>query len=227
MFTLQQKFQRTLRKKNSILLVAMLGLLHLVIIFGVENSWVHPLLLSHLGLFLMWQPLWRGEDKLGIRGLIFISLTFIVVILWLNWTLLIFWMGSLLGLIGGRAFSSTSKWGKRLYLFAIFYVLLMLLGWVVPKALSLGGMDEFSQGLMTYFMPALLLFMVFMPNEPEQAHKERAVDFFYSLLLVTLVTILILGAIVIMTLGETSFQIALMELTFIIAGLLIFLSWMW
>ncbi|MDX8385438.1 MAG: hypothetical protein R8M11_02855 [Gallionella sp.] len=224
---MNQYLQRTLRNENNVLLVAMLGLLHLVIIFGVENSWVHPLLLSHLGLFLMWQPLWRGEDKLGIRGAAFISLAFIVVILWLNWILLIFWMGSLLGLIGGRAFSSTSKWGKRLYLFAIFYVLLMLLGWVVPKALSLGGMDEFSQGLMTYFMPALLLFMVFMPNEPEQAHKERAVDFFYSLLLVTLVTILILGAIVIMTLGETSFQIALMELTFIIAGLLIFLSWMW
>ena len=227
MTTLQQNFQRSLQNKNNILLIAMLGLLHLVIILGVENSWVHPLLLSHLGLFLMWQPLWRGEDKLGIRGITFISLAFVVVILWLNWTLLIFWMGGLLGLIGGRAFSSTTKWGRRLYLFTIFYVLLMLLGWVVPRALSLGGIDAFSQGIMIYLMPVLFLSALFIPNDPEPAHKESSVDFFYSLLLVTLVTILILGAIVIMLLGETSFQIALMELTFMIAGLMILLSWMW
>lgn len=113
MNTLQQYLQRTLLKKNNVLLVAMLGLLHLVIIAGVDNSLVHPLLLSHLGLFLMWQPLWRGEDKLGIRGGIFIALAFAVVIFWMNWTLLIFWMGSLLGLIGGRAFSSSTKWGRR------------------------------------------------------------------------------------------------------------------
>ena len=227
MTTMQQNLQRTLRNKTNVLLVSMLGLLHLVIISGVENASVHPLLLSHLGVFLMWQPLWRGEDKLGVRGALFIFMAFAVVLLWLNWTLLIFWMGILLGLIGGRAFSSTTKWSRRLYLFAIFYVLLMLLGWVVPSALSLGEMEEFSQGLMTYFMPVFLLSMLFIPNEPEQIHKERAVDFFYSLLLVTLVTILILGTIVIMLLGKTSFQIALMELTFIIAGLLIFLSWMW
>lgn len=227
MTTTQSNLQRTLRNKNNVLLVSMLGLLHLVIITGADNSSVHPLLLSHLGVFLMWQPLWRGEDKIGFRGAIFILLAFAVVLIWLNWMLLIFWMGILLGLIGGRAFSSSSKWGKRFFLCAIFYVLLMLLGWVVPSALSLDEMDTFSKGLMTYFMPVFLLSMLFIPNEIEQDHQERAVDFFYSLLLVTLVTILILGAIVIMLLGETSYQIALMELTFIIAGLLIFLSWMW
>ena len=42
------------------LLLAMLALLHLALWLGVDNIWSRPLLLTHFGLFLLWQPLWRG-----------------------------------------------------------------------------------------------------------------------------------------------------------------------
>ena len=42
------------------LLLAMLALLHGVMLLGVDSPWSRPLLLAHLGLFLLWQPLWRG-----------------------------------------------------------------------------------------------------------------------------------------------------------------------
>ena len=38
------------------LLLAMLWLLHGALLLGVENPWVHPLLLTHFGLFLLWHP---------------------------------------------------------------------------------------------------------------------------------------------------------------------------
>ena len=41
----------------------MLVLLHAVFWLGVEHMWARPLLLAHLGLFLIWQPLWRSETR--------------------------------------------------------------------------------------------------------------------------------------------------------------------
>ncbi len=205
----------------------MLGLLHLVLVVGVEHAWVRPLLISHLGIFLLWQPLWRIEDKLGVRGITFITLTIVTVIFWLNWALLAFWMGGMFGLIGGRIFSSAQKWARYFYLLALLYVLSMLLLWAVPKMLALGSTDELSRNLMVYFMPVLLFAMAFMPSESEPVYQEHAVDFFYGVMLMLLVAVLILGVIVIMSLGKISYQQALLELVFIVAGVLLILVWLW
>ena len=43
---------------------AMLVTLHIALWVGTQSLWMRPLLLMHLGLFLLWQPLWRGERKL-------------------------------------------------------------------------------------------------------------------------------------------------------------------
>lgn len=227
MSALHQRCYSAINNNRNILAVAMLGLLHLVLVVGVEHSWVRPLLISHLGLFLLWQPLWRIEDKLGARGITFITLTFVTVIFWLNWALLAFWMGGLFGLIGGRIFSSALKWARYFYLLALFYILSMLLLWVVPQMLNLGGADELLRKLMIYFMPAFLFAMVFMPNEAEPADQEHAVDFFYGVMLMLLVAVLILGVFAIMSVGKLSFQQALLELVFIVAGVLFILVWLW
>jgi hypothetical protein len=56
------------------LLLAMLALLHGALLFGVESPWARSLLLAHMGLFLIWQPLWRGEREVGPGALAFIAL---------------------------------------------------------------------------------------------------------------------------------------------------------
>lgn len=40
-------------------------LLHGAMLIGMGSPWAHPLLLAHLGLFRLWQPLWRGEREVG------------------------------------------------------------------------------------------------------------------------------------------------------------------
>ena len=53
-------------------LFAMLCTLHFALWLEVDSIWLRPLLLTHFGLFLMWQPLWRGEQELNLGGVVFI-----------------------------------------------------------------------------------------------------------------------------------------------------------
>ena len=66
------------------LLLAMLAMLHGALMLGVNSLWVHPMLLAHLGLFLLWQPLWRGEREVGISALVFIVLAAGTAMFWLS-----------------------------------------------------------------------------------------------------------------------------------------------
>lgn len=216
-----------LKNHRNILMVAMLGLLHWVLIIGVEHVWARTLLISHLGVFLLWQPFWRIEDKLGVRGGAFIATAVVAVALWLNWIFLAFWMGVLVGLVRGGIFTSRKKSTRYFHLAALLYVLFVLLLWVAPRTLGLGDTGEFSQNMMFYFMPALLLAMLLVPSEPELSNKERGIDFFYSVLLMLLVAVLIMGVFVIMSLDKTGFQPALVKLIFILAGIMMILGWLW
>ncbi|MEK7435711.1 MAG: hypothetical protein AAB150_02370, partial [Pseudomonadota bacterium] len=45
-----------------LLFVAMLLLLHLTAMRGVEDFWARALMLAHFGLFILWQPFMRGEQ---------------------------------------------------------------------------------------------------------------------------------------------------------------------
>src|SRR5665647_1580005 len=99
-----------------VLLMAMLGLLHGALLLGVESPWVHPLLLAHLGLFLLWQPLWRGEHEVGRGAFAFIILAALVAIFWLSWWAIAFWLTGLFGLVGARVFVFRGRWTRLLYL---------------------------------------------------------------------------------------------------------------
>ena len=96
------------------LVMVMLWLLHGALLVGVKSPWIHPLLLGHLGLFLLWQPLWRGEREVGRGGLLFIILATNVVMFWLNWWTIAFWLTGLFGLVGARVFVFRDRWTRLL-----------------------------------------------------------------------------------------------------------------
>ena len=147
------------------LVLAMLGLLHLVLVVGVEHPWVRPLMISHFGVFLLWQPLWRGEAKLGTSGAAFIALAFFAVFFGLNWWMLALWLGGLLGLLGGRVFSFSAKWLRLFYLTVMLYLMSLLLLWVVPHLFAAEAITDTTRNLMQYVLPAFLLAMAVMPVE--------------------------------------------------------------
>lgn len=206
---------------------AMLVDLHLALWMGTRSLWIHPLLLMHLGLFLMWQPLWRGESKLRPGGTASIVAMSLVALFWLNWWVLAFWVSVLFALVGGRVFAFHARWQRMYYLLVMAYLLAVLVLYIAPTMFALPGLDEVMGNMMNAGLPLLLVIMAFIPVEREQAKSEQAVDFIYILLLFTLLTLLVLGSLAFMTLGQIGYLDALMRTLFIIAVMLLALGGLW
>lgn len=214
------------------LLFAMLVSLHLSLWLGVESIWSRPLLLTHFGLFLLWQPLWQGERELSLGGMVFIALASTVALLWLNLWLLAFWLSGLFALVGGRVFSLRANKLRYLYLAVMVYLLAALLMWVVPHLLVAQFRSDSTLNLTGVVLSLLLISTAFVPvdgelTEPSRAELSQAVDFFYSLMLFMLLTLLVLGSLAFMVLAQVDYMQALLRTLFLIALVLLALGWLW
>ncbi|MBI5006334.1 MAG: HAMP domain-containing histidine kinase [Nitrosomonadales bacterium] len=223
---LTESFGRLMRSSRW-LSFAMLVVLHLAIWLGADSLWMRPLLLMHLGMFLLWQPLWRGESKLRSGGAAVIVAMSLVALFSLNWWVLAFWVSVLFALVGGRVFAFQARWQRMYYLLVMAYLLAILVLYITPKLFALPGLDEVMANMLNAGLPLLLLVMAFLPVEREQVESEQAVDFIYILLLFTLLTLLVLGSLAFMTLGKVAYLDALMRTMFIIAAMLLTLGWLW
>ena len=212
--------------------LSMLALLHVALWLGVDSIWSRPFLLTHLGLFLLWQPLWRGELELRPGSAVFIVCASVVAIWWLNWWVLTFWVSGLFALVGGRVFTFQARWQRLRYLLVMAYLLAVLLLWIAPHLFALPITDA-TRSLMGAALPMLLVSMALVPREHDQKKQHerlgtvQAVDFIYSLLLFMLLTLLVLGSLAFMTLERMDYLEALLRTLFIMAFLLFVLGWLW
>ena len=217
----------TLTRSAPWLAVALLATLHLALWAGIQSPWTRPLLISHTGLFLLWQPLWRGESKLRPGSIIFIGGASLVALLWLNWWVLAFWVTGLFSLVGGRVFGFHAVWQRWRYLVAMAYLLGVLLLWITPHLFNLPLIVDTVGNLMDYFLPGLLVIMALLPGKKESTEAAQIVDFIYSLLLFLLLTLLILGSLAFMTLAHEDYFESLLGTLFILAAMLLIMSWLW
>lgn len=210
-----------------LLLLAMVWLLHGALLIGVASPWVHPLLLGHLGLFLLWQPLWRGELKAGHGMFAFIMLAAAAAIFWLSWWEVAVWLTGLFGLVGSRIFVFRDRRARLLYLTLMVYLLAALLLWVVPNLFSDTSAIQAGRILIRYVLPLLLLFMALIPLSREPAGSAHTVDFIYSLLLFMLLMLVVLGTLAYMMLGGMNYLEAMLRTLFLIALVLLVLGGLW
>jgi signal transduction histidine kinase len=209
------------------LLLAMLWLLHGALLLGVGSPWVHPLLLAHLGLFLLWQPLWRGEHRVGRGAFAFIALAAAAAMFWLSWWTVALWLTGLFGLVGARVFVFRDRWTRLLYLSVMLYLLAVLLLWVLPNLFAAQYTIDAGRILMWYVLPLLLLAMTALPVNKVLAESTQTVDFIYSLLLFMLLTLVVLGSLAFMTLGRLDYLDALMRTLFLIGLILLVFGVLW
>ena len=209
-------------------MLVMFGLLHVALWLGIGSIWTRPLLLTHLGLFLLWQPLWRGEREVRPGGLLFIACASAVALLWLNWWVLAVWVSGLFALVGGRVFAFRTEWQRITHLSVMAYLLAVLLLWVVPHLFAMEVDSGTEITVMGVALPLLLVVMVFFPQPLQDEQAEAGtVDFFYSLLLFLMLTLLVLGALAFMTMGHAAYFEALLRSLFVIALALFALAWIW
>lgn len=209
------------------MLLAMLGLLHGMLLLGLNSPWTPPLLLAHLGVFLLWQPVWRGEREVGRGAFAFIALAAAIAAFRLNWWVIAFWVTGLFGLVGARVFAFRDRWARLLYLSVMVYLLSVLLLWVAPNIFSTKSTLEAGRVLMWHVLPVMLLVMALLPIKNELAEGVQAVDFVYSLMLFMLLTLVVLGSLAFMSLGQMDYLEALPRTLFLIGLVLLALGGLW
>ncbi len=208
-------------------LIAMLMALHAVLIVGVESAWAHPLMLAHLGLFLIWQPLWRGEGQLGRGAITFIAILVLGVLFALNWWVMAFWLIGLFGLVGGRVLAYRSIWARMFSLIKMVYLLTLLLLWVVPNLFAAQDSIEIGRLLLIYVLPMMLPVLMMSPAENHGAENTQTIDFFYSLMLFMLLALVVLGSLAFMTLAHIGYIEALLRTLFLMGLILLALGGLW
>ncbi len=207
--------------------VAMLALLHVAVVRGTDDDWARALLLAHLGLLLLWQPFLRGEHQISAMQGAFIGLVAVAVMLWIGWWLLAFWVVVLAGLVGGKVFLHQARWQRRCYLVVLVYLLALLAIIILPEIAPRGGVAPEIRNGAEYGLPMLLLAVALMPAEAESTEAAQVIDFFYSIFLMLVLGMIILGSFTFMTLGRIPYLEALTKTVFLIAGTILVLGLAW
>jgi signal transduction histidine kinase len=209
-------------------LAAMLLALHAGTAWDIEQTWARGFMLAHFGLFLLWQPLWRGERTISARHAAVIVVAGAGLAAFAGWWILAFWLAMMFGLLGGRATGNPERGSRMVLVIAAAYVLTLLLGWVVPHLFSEWQPEELLVPAVRYVLPLLPLAIFFVPvGESETRHTTVAIDLFYAALLFLLVVVLVLGSFVLRDVAQARYGYVLMQMLFGLALLLGALSFLW
>ena len=210
-----------------LVVVAMLALLHVAVFRGVADPWARALLLAHLGLLLLWQPFLRAEQRVSPTQGLILSLVALGVMLYLDWWLLAFWVVVLAGLVGGKVYQHHARWQRRCYLVVLVYLLALLAIAILPEIAPRREVTPEIRSAAEYGLPLAFVLIALFPAEPEPADASQVIDFFYSVFLMLLLVVVILGSFTFMTLTRSTYLAALTYTVFVTAGavLLIGLAW--
>src|SRR5438034_1244944 len=206
---------------------AMLATLHVAVFRGVADPWARALLLVHLGLLLLWQPFLRAEQRISPMQGFILSLVAFGVMLALDWWLLAFWVVVLAGLVGGKVFQHHARWQRLSYLVVLAYLLALLAVVILPEIAPSPEISPEIRSAAEYLLPLAFVLILALPAEPEPADTAQVIDFFYSMFLMLLLVVVILGSFTFMTLRRTGYLEALTYTVFVTAGavLLVGLAW--
>jgi signal transduction histidine kinase len=224
---LLQLSQVVISRSWRLLFVLMLVLLHVCAMRGAEDFWARCLMLAHFGLFIIWQPFMRSEQRLTAPQLLAVVAIAIGTLLYLDWWLLALWVSVLAGIVGGKVFLFQARWLRRFYLVVLLYLVMLLLVWIVPNSFLDVPVEPAAATLAQYGLPALFLLMIVIPAEADSAETPQIVDFFYAALIFLLLVVLVLGSFAFMTIADISYVAALSYSMLLIAAVLIVLSLAW
>jgi signal transduction histidine kinase len=215
------------RRYWRLVVVAMLALLHVAVFRGVADPWARGLLLAHLGVVLLWQPFVRAEQRVSpMQGFILMLVAF-GVMLQLDWWLLAFWVVILAGLVGGKVYQQQARWHRLCYLLVLLYLLGLLAIVILPEIAPRREIVPEVRSAAEFAFPLIFVLIALLPAERDPAESAQIIDFFYSVFLMLLFGVIILGSFALMTMRRIAYLEALTYTVFMTAGavLLVGLAW--
>jgi signal transduction histidine kinase len=209
--------------------------LHVALAWDIDAWWARALWLTHIGLFLMWQPLWRAQRRIDpVPGLALLAAGVGFALL-VTWWLAALWISVLFALIAGRVPGTGEPRERAGTLLASFFLLGLLLLWVVPHLGAGAALPGLLVVVVQFVLPLVALAVgalrPVVPLEQPMEQQVRApvvVDLVYSMLLLLLVLVLVLGSLVLGSVrAQENYLLTLAQALIAIAALLVALSWLW
>ncbi|MCS3904425.1 signal transduction histidine kinase [Methylohalomonas lacus] len=199
--------------------------LHAAIATGLDSPIARSLILAHVGLFLIWQPIWRGSQRLNWQNILLFIVLMGGFLVWLDWWLLSGWLILLIGLTGGRLPQTNQERNINLVILFFLFIELLISGasQLFPIRLDPLFISLINSGL--FFLPLLILLM---PGDARPDKKTGLqVDLFGAITTALLASLLLLGSIINShPITDQDYGTALVK-TFLFIGVLILLiSWL-
>ena len=207
--------------------VAMLLLLHVAAFRGVSDPWARALLLAHLGLLLLWQPFLRAEQRVSAMQAVILAVVAVVVMLRLDWWLLAFWVVVIAGLVGGKVYQHDAKWQRRCYLVMLGYLLALLAIVILPEIAPRREINPDTRRAAEYVLPLFFIVIALFPTEREAGDAPEVIDFFYSVFLMLLLVVVILGSFTFMTVTRSGYLESLTYTVFFTAAAVFLVGLAW
>jgi signal transduction histidine kinase len=208
-------------------LALMLLALQAALVSGLDTALSKAFLLSHFGCFLLWQPVWRGEQRLYVGQTLFILGAAALLLAAESFWLIALWICVLFGLIGGEVPGIKNLGRRAVSLIAATYLLSILLIWVVPHLFDALDFSPAFVNAVRYGPLPLLVLIFLVKTERGPQLSGYTVDLVYSLLLFLMVMVLVLGAFVIRERSQGEYVVALAQALLVTAGILLALGWLW
>ncbi len=218
---------RWLLQRPQLLLAGHLLIVH-VLVFGLQASLEARLILwpMAMGLFLLWQPLVAGGQRLGLFQTLALVLLVCLWALVLNPWLLLLWCATLAALIAGRGLRLGGGRHRLGLLLAFAYLLcLMMLGLIplLPRDPALLG--ALPREAFAWWLPLLPGCLLLLPGSREDC--EQPVDFIHSLLIFLLLAVFMLGSLAVTFLDGQGYGWSLFITSMSLGGGLLLLAWAW
>jgi len=215
-----ERLHESISRNENLILGSMLLLLHLSMWWGFGTPIAASLLLAHLGLFLLWQPIWRRDQRFETRDLLLFALLTGAFLYWLSWWLLFVWLALLIGLVAGRTYAS--RGARAAYLLTLVFLGSEMLIKCVSGAFDIASVDPATMELFRYGLLAVPVAVVFIPVRSERP----GVDIFRATAASLMVALLALGAVLLMYHRGLDYPVALLMSLFTLAGFLLIISWL-
>lgn len=228
MTNLIRRTERWLAFAGPLVLLLALGLLHVALLQGPLTPLGKALLLVHVGLVLVWQPLVSGARQLSSAGLLVLGLGLGAAALWLSWGLLLLWGVLLAGMVGGKVFCYPSARDRIVYWLIVVYLVLVLVGVVMPQMLlGLVAVPAGLQAFAGWFAFPVLGLVLFIGLPEGGGDESSALDVVGTLLIVLVLAGVLLGALAFMFVAGSDYLWALVQALGAVAGTLLLLALVW